>query len=311
MTAVFREREMIRTYADAATGTSSHRLRPSGCLRPLRPLRPLRRPLRRAGVLTGAVLLLLGLLLGPWLPAPAAQSAPVGQAGTAVPATPTPAPPPNNPAGPQSQYAWVRSDQLFVSKVWAGDCCPDETIYTYDATYQLESDLSGIETAGNYVVNNAGAVNDGIYLLPTASGRFTDALHDQVLYLNQFIAAADNLLTYTLGPPNYQDGSPTAIPNWQPTVPLGVPSAPAAIAAGDLDGRLDASGYAHDEAVMAYVNADNTLNVTVVDYNVTANEAVATGPSQALPVVGFTGPGGGTSSAPSPAPRATPTPAAR
>ena len=75
-----------------------------------------------------------------------------------------------------------------------------------------------------------------------------------------------------------------------PTVNFPVPNpeaaAPSALATGDLDGLADAAGNLHDEAVIAFKDADDGLEVRVVDYNATPGRATLTAPQGLLPGVG-------------------------
>ncbi|WP_157802931.1 hypothetical protein [Compostimonas suwonensis] len=73
-------------------------------------------------------------------------------------------------------------------------------------------------------------------------------------------------------------------PSWSALNPTGESTAPFDLATGDLDSAVDASGNFHDEAAVAYVGADGSAQIDVIDYNANDDHLLVT--SAALGVIG-------------------------
>ncbi len=231
------------------------------------------------------LILVVGVALPPAGPAAAAPA----DAQATAPA-PAGGPPLNDPAGPPSQYMLARSDQLFITKTqqWPNT----QGLATFDSTYTLKSDLSGVASSTPYTDTGMPTTDPSWPLLPVR-GRFTDPLHEQVLLLDQSNNCSDSgSCTYTLLL-GESAGSATGVPSWLNLVSGDAGGSPVAVAAGDLDGRIDDQGYAHDEAAVAFRGDDGTLQVHVVDYNVTSGQAVDTTPTGTLPSIGTSASGPG------------------
>ena len=231
--------------------------------------------------------LTLMLVLGVALPP--AGSAAAAQAGTGA-AAPPGGPPQNDPAGPPSQYTLARSDQLFITKTqqWPNT----QGLATFDSTYALNSDLSGVASSSPYTDTGMPTTDPSWPLLPVR-GRFTDPLHEQVLLLDQSNnCPASGSCTYTLLL-GESAGSATGVPSWLDLVSGDAGGSPVAVAAGDLDGRIDDQGYAHDEVAVAFRGDDGTLQVHVIDYNVASGQAADTTPTATLANIGTSDSGPG------------------
>jgi hypothetical protein len=225
--------------------------------------------------------LALALVMAVALPAVGPAAALPASAQTATSASG--GPPANDPAGPPTQYTLARSDQLFVTKTqqWPGV----QGTAAFDSTYSVKPDLSGLASSTTYAATGMPATDSSWPLLPVR-GRFTDSLHEQVLLLDQSSnCSGAESCTYTqlLGSPA---SAANSVPSWLNLVSAQAGGNPVAVAAGDLDGRINAQGFANDEAAVAYRGADGTLQVHVIDYNVAPGQVVDTSPTVALPSIG-------------------------
>jgi hypothetical protein len=235
-------------------------------------------PTTRRTRLVGRVLgLALVLALGLPPAAPGAAQSTTGQAAISA----SGGPPKNDPAGPPSHYTLAGSDQLFVLKTqqWPNVQGPA----AFGSTYTVKSDLSALSSSTPYVDTGMPATNPAWPLIPVR-GRFTDPLHEQALLLDQSNECGGSGCMYTqlLGEPSTTGG---AVPTWYNQVENNAGEIPVAVASGDLDGRM-INGFPNDEAAVAYLGADGTLQVHVVDYNVAPGQAVDTSPTVTLPTIG-------------------------
>ena len=187
---------------------------------------------------------------------------------------------PPDPVGAPGRYTILRGDDLFIARQGNGAA----------SVSWLEAD-GALGVAAQSPFAAAGALPREV-LFPQARGRFRDPLSDRVLALRQIQGAGG--LQFELAAQ-----TPLVEPGWSgagepggpiPPVSFAVPNpeanAPSALATGDLDNLADASGNLHDEAVIAFKDAADGLEVRVVDYNATPGQATVTGPRDALPGVG-------------------------
>ena len=185
-----------------------------------------------------------------------------------------------DPVGAPGRYTILRGDDLFISRR-GGD--GTASVGWLQATNALAVAAQSPFAAAGVAPRET--------LFPQARGRFRDHLTDRVLAFRQLQSSAG--VRFELAEPN-----PLAEPGWSagepggslPTVNFPVPNpeaaAPSALATGDLDGLADAAGNLHDEAVIAFKDADDGLEVRVVDYNATPGRATLTAPQGLLPGVG-------------------------
>jgi hypothetical protein len=171
--------------------------------------------------------------------------------------------------GRPSRYEVASADDLFISRVQGSSIS--------DAWATPNAPLTGYASRSDYRAEPAaGGLANPQY--PTVAGRFLDPMTDRVLRLRMLGGAPLQFVLDSPNPivePDWQNtGEPGgAIPAWSLPVPTGRADNPFALAAGDLDRRIGPDDNYHDEAVVAFMDADHRLDVRVVDYNATPNPA--------------------------------------
>jgi hypothetical protein len=173
-----------------------------------------------------------------------------------------------DPVGSRSMQ--FRSDHLFSTTENPSTNPSNTVLNTFGVQYSSNPFTVSLSGASN--APTSATVSGRQY--HTVSGRFLQPDHDDVVIA---YANGSNIDIQVLGQSSANSTLPTSIlARYVATVPNG-PSQPngssyptvdfLAIAAGDLDHAVDSSGNYHDEVVIAYVTAQNTYDLVVLDFS--------------------------------------------